>query len=437
MSCCRVLCAVSLSLVCVSVPISAAGSQRLELTDFTLIDGTGAEPRAIERLTVRDGWIIGIDGAGEHGVTESGEVVTTIHLDGAFVIPGLIDAHVHLANYPRPRSELVERLAWALDHGVTTLRDMGGDARILADLRRAIAAGEIAGPELRFAAMFGGETMFDHPAIGQAALGFEPGRAPWLRAVGADADLPRLVARAAGSGVDAIKLYGDLDAARAQAIVEEAKSQGLVAWAHGTVFPASPAELVGAGVDSLSHAPYLVWAGVDEVPSDYNLRTQGPWDQVPPDHPRILELLDAMAERGVVLDATLSMYRDMHRYRPPEGIEWAPVAFEWGVALARLAHERGVPIAVGTDAFFPAGRHAPPNTHVEIETLVENVGLSPMAALVAATQNGAIAAGVGDERGTVEVGRIADLVVLGSDPLADIAATRDIRHVIVGGRVHK
>lgn len=412
-------------------------AQWLELTDFTLIDGTGAEPREVERLTVRDGRIIGIDEAGEHGTPEPGEVVTAIDLDGAFVIPGLIDAHVHLANYPRPRAELTERLAWSLDHGVTTLRDLGGDARILADLKRAISAGEIDGPHLRFAAMFGGETMFDHPAIGAAAQGFELGEAPWLRAASGEVDLPAIIAMARGAGVSAIKLYGDLDAARVAEIVDEARRQELMAWAHGTVFPASPGDLVTAGVDSLSHAPYLVWEGADEVPADYAMRTQGPWDEIAPDHPRILELLDAMAERGVVLDATLSMYRDMHQYRPPEGIEWAPVAFEWGVALTRLAHERGVPIAVGTDAFFPVSPYAPPNTHVEIETLVEEVGLSPMAALVAATQNGAIAAGVGEERGTVEVGRIADLVVLGSDPLADIRATRDIRHVIVSGRRHR
>lgn len=414
-----------------------ARAELLELTGFTLIDGTGAEPREIERLTVRDGRIIGIDGAGEHGAPEPGEVVTTIDLDGAFVIPGLVDAHVHLANYPRPRAELAERLGWSLDHGVTTLRDLGGDARILADLKRAIAAGEIEGPHLRFAAMFGGEKMFDHPAIGAAAQGFELGEAPWLRAASGEVDLPAIIAMARGAGVSAIKLYGDLDAARVSEIVDESSRQELMAWAHGTVFPASPGELVAAGVSSLSHAPYLVWEGADEVPADYAMRTQGPWDEIAPDHPRILELLDAMAERGVVLDATLSMYRDMHQYRPPEGIEWAPVAFEWGVSLTRLAHERGVPIAVGTDAFFPVSPHAPPNTHVEIETLVEDVGLSPMAALVAATQNGAIAAGVGDERGTVEVGRIADLVVLGSDPLADIRATRDIRHVIVSGRRHR
>lgn len=416
-------------------PLAAA--EWLELNDLTLFDGTGAEVRSVERLVVRDGLIVAIDGLGADTRLESGDSVTTINLDGAFVIPGLVDTHVHLSNWPRPRHDLVDRLSWALDHGVTTLRDLGSDARVLADLKRAVAMGEIPGPRIRIGAIFGGDTLFDHPAMQQASPGFRPGQAPWLRAVSGEAELPVLVAMARGAGVDALKLYGDLDAARVHGLVTEAQRQGLMAWAHATVFPASPQDLVAAGVQSLSHAPYLIWAAIEEVPDDYEYRTRGPWDEVAPDHPRIVELLDAMAERGVVLDATLAMYRDMTRYRPPEGIEWAMQAFEWGAAVTRLAHERGVAVSVGTDAFFPVSPYAPPNTHVELRALVEDVGMTPAEALIAATRNGAKAAGLDDAVGTVEIGKRADLVVLGADPLADIGATTRIEWVIVDGRIHK
>ena len=422
-------------LVLISRP--AAAAEWLELSNFTLFDGTGEPAREVGRLLVRDGEIVAIDGEGDASEPAPGEAVTSIDLDGAYVIPGLIDTHVHLANYPRARHELVDRLSWSLDHGVTTVRDMGSDARVLSELALAVNAGEIAGPRIRAGAIFGGKTLFDHQAMQQAAPGFTPGQAPWLRAVPADAEMPVLIAMARGAGAQALKLYGDIDAGQVAELTKEAQRQGLMAWAHATVFPASPRELIEAGVQSLSHAPYLIWAAVEDVPDDYNYRTRAAWTEIQPDHPRILAVLDLMAERGVVLDTTLAMFRDMTRYRPPEGIEWAMEAFEWGVAVSRLAHERGVPLATGTDAFFPVSPFAPPNTHVELRTLVEDVGLSPAEALVAATRNGAVASGLGDEVGTITVGRRADLVVLGSDPLADIGASTDIRWVIVDGRVHR
>jgi imidazolonepropionase-like amidohydrolase len=415
----------------------AVAAQWLELSNFTLFDGSGEPVRTVDRMLVRDGEIVAIDGEGDGVLPRAGESITSIDLDGAFVIPGLIDTHVHLANFPRPRLELVNRLSWSLDHGVTTLRDLGSDARVVSELARAVETGDIAGPRIRAGAIFGGKTLFDHPAMQQAAPGFAPGQAPWLRAVSSDDDIAVAVAMARGAGAHALKLYGDMDAGLVGQLVAEAERQGLMAWAHATVFPASPRELIEAGVQSLSHAPYLIWAAVENVPDDYNYRTRAAWTEIPPDHPDILAVLDLMAERGVVLDTTLAMFRDMTRYRPPEGIEWAMDAFEWGVAVTRLAHERGVPVATGTDAFFPVSPMAPPNTHVELRALVDDVGMSPRDALVAATANAALAAGLADRVGTVAVGKRADLVVLGSDPLADIGATTDIRWVIVDGRIHR
>ncbi len=416
-------------------PLAAA--EWLELRNFKLFDGTGSEPREVHRLVVKDGEIVAIDEADDEQRPAPGEAVTIIDLDGAFMMPGLIDTHVHLANWPMARHELVNRLSWALDHGVTSLRDLGGDARVLAEIRRAAELGELDAPRIRIGAIFGGQSMFNHPALAQASPGMAPGQAPWLREVSGEGDVSLMVAMARGAGVDALKIYGNLGVTRVEELVAEAQQQGMMAWAHATVFPASPQDLISVGVQSLSHAPYLIWAGVESLPDDYGYRTKGPWDDIPPDHPGILDLLDEMAERGVVLDATLAMYRDMTRYRPAEGIEWAMQAFEWGVTVTRLAHERGVPVSVGTDAFFPPTLFEPPNTHVEIRALVKDVGLSPDQALVAATRNGARAAGLDELVGTVEVGKRADLVVLGSDPLSDIHATTDIDWVIFDGRIHR
>ncbi|MCP1726574.1 imidazolonepropionase-like amidohydrolase [Natronospira proteinivora] len=421
-------------LLILATPVANA-AEWLVLENLKLIDGTGSEPRTVSSLLVRDGVIASIDGEPSVSDPKPMDKVTRIDLDGAWVMPGLVDAHVHLAHYPRGHNQLADRLDWAVRGGVTTVRDMGGDARVLAEARRALEAGELVGPTVRFSAILGGESMFDHPVLAQAARGYGPGNAPWLRAISDDTDLTRMMAKARGAGVSGVKIYGDLDAAQLRRVAEAAEAQGLMRWAHGTVFPARPSELVAAGVQSLSHAPYLVWEAVDSVPADYRKRTQGPYSDIPPDHPRILALLERMAEEGVVLDTTLSLYRDMHRYRPPEGIEWASEAFDWGVELVRLAHEHGVMVAAGTDAFEPVNSMAPPNTHVELFTLVEDVGMAPMEALVAATRNGAIATGVDQERGTLTVGKAADLLVLDANPLENIRNTLELRLVVTNGQI--
>jgi imidazolonepropionase-like amidohydrolase len=428
---CARLCCVAL-LALTSAPDLFA-TDYLELQNFRLIDGTGAPERLVQRLVARDGTIVAIDQEGEMPAAGATATWTRIGLDGAWVMPGLIDTHVHVARFPDAHAQAESILLRAVRGGVTGVRDLAGDARALAELERAGGRQEIIVPHLVFSAVFGGPDIFRDGPLAEIASGRVAGTAPWARVVTGASDLRQLIAEARGSGATNIKVYGDLVPALARRLIREADRQGMLTTAHATVFPARPGDLVSAGIGSLSHAPYLVWEAVDSVPDDYRQRIAGPWDSIAPDHPRLLALYRHMAERGVTLDATLYVYKSMQSYPGVPKMDWTEAAFAWGARATRFAHEAGVRVTTGTDWFEPRDDFELPHTHEELALLVDTAGFTPMQALVAATSNGAYALGREKTHGTVEIGKVADLVVLDADPLADIRNTTRIRFTLRQG----
>ncbi len=408
-----------------SFAICPVQAENLVLSNLNLIDGTGADARFVDKLVIKDGRIA------EAQIKLDGEV-TRIDLQGAWVLPGLIDTHVHVARFPDTARQAKLILEQAVRGGITAVRDLGGDARALAEISRALHSREWIGPEIRYAGIYGGESLFADQRIAALAIGFNPGEAPWTQAVNRQSNLGLMVAASKGAGAAGLKIYGNLDAELAAALIQEANRQQMQSWAHATVFPAGPGDLVDAGIDSLSHAAYLVWEAADEIPGDYAARTRGAWQDTPPDHPKLVALFKKMADQGVYLDATLYVYQAMHRVIPPEHAAWAADASAWGAEVTSVAHKLGVAITAGTDWFEPAEGELP-HTHAELALLVEQAGLSPMQAIVAGTRNGAGALGILHQRGTIEPGKAADLLVLNSSPLTDIHNTGDIRMVIKDG----
>jgi imidazolonepropionase-like amidohydrolase len=188
--------------------------------------------------------------------------------------------------------------------------------------------------------------------------------------------------------------------------------------------------VVASGVDVVSHANLLVWEDARTMPNDYDrghsfnpFGPPAPYATVPPDAPAVVRVLDAMRDRGVILDATVSTIRGAV----------SDTAFAWAVRVTALAHQKGVTIAAGTDReHFVDGY---PAVLAELEVLVKEVGLTPLEAITAATRTGARVVGLENQLGTVEEGKIADLVVLADDPSRDIRNLRGVVSVIKGGRM--
>jgi imidazolonepropionase-like amidohydrolase len=318
---------------------------------------------------------------------------------------------------------VLRRLRHALLGGVTTVRDMGGDARVLAGLARDALLGDIDAPTIVYSAIFAGPDFFSDPRVVASARGAQPGDVAWARVLQHDTDLVRAVAEAKGAGARAIKLYADVPPELLAPLVAEAHRQGLVVWAHGALFPARPSELVTSGVDVISHAALLAWEPVEDMPN-YRARARADYAAVTPAGGPVDDVLRALVKRGTIFEPTLFVYFVNER---------TATAADWAARVTSRAHELGARIATGTDGLIGAEDEAVPNLHEEMRLLVDRAGLSPLDAITAATSVSAAAVGL-DDRGTIAPGRIADIVALTADPAADIANTRAIRWVMKRGR---
>lgn len=351
----------------------------------------------------------------------------TLNFDGYFVMPGLIDAHVHLGTNPSTNDNLaatLDRLNYLLTKGVTTVRDMAGDARYLSYLSRQASLDEIPAPDIHFSALLAGESFFKDPRTRAAAQGLPPGTAPWMRAVKVDSDLERIVAEAKGTGATGIKIYADLDGSKIDKIVKAAHDQDMKVWAHSCVFPARPSEVCQAGVDVMSHATYLAWEGQKEIPNTATDRHRK-HDHFTIKDPRFSNLIEQMSSQQTILDATLCVYK---RYFPDSTL------YQYGVSLTRLAYENDVKIGVGTD--LSLGNLSGPLPLIqEMLALQADVGMKPLEVIQAATIINAEMIGQERSIGSIEVGKRANFLMLKENPILDLNYLKHPDVVIKNGKL--
>jgi len=400
------------------------------LTGATLIDGTGAAP-VPDAAVVVDGDRIAA--AGPRPAVRWPASAEIIDVKGRTVVPGLIDAHDHLASHgyalatrwglDEPASTAHMRtarvLAGTLAMGYTTVRDGGG---LDAGFKVAVEQGLIPGPRLvlglQIVSPTGGIGDRVSPSGHSCCAVYDP-LLPESVANGPDEvrDVVRTMVRA---GADVIKTattggassrpgHGPLDAAfslpEMQALVTESHALGRRVMCHALGGPGLRTALE-AGVDSIEHGCYL-----DEEPM----------------------LMAKMAAQGTFFVPTLTVYVYHRESASPHVRERAVALYPHHVASVQRAIELGVPIAAGTDA----GGHGHPKNALELKYLVE-AGLTPMQALRAATQWAAKCLGLERDLGTIEPGRLADLVVVNGSPLTDVSLLLDparIELVLKGGAV--
>jgi imidazolonepropionase-like amidohydrolase len=401
----------------------------------TLLDGTGAPARAGVTILVADGTIRRVAPDTEFSAAGlSGAEI--VDLGGRHVIPGLIDAHQHIATPPdRPLAEAALRRDFF--GGVTATRDMADDLRQVADLARAALVGELAAPDIHYAALMAGPSFFADPRTWQVSQGVTPGEVPWMQAITAETDLPLAVAMARGTYATAVKIYANLPGELVAVITAEAHRQGLAVWAHAAVFPATPGQVIAAGVDSVSHAHLLVHEAAgrplttyqDKPPVDFARFASG-------DDAQLGALFAEMRRRGTVLDATASLWATLAREAADEEARARALAHDGlSAALTTQALRAGVTVCAGTDR-DPDPTDAWPPLHDELAYLVDRCGLTPAQALRCASHGGAVSLGAEHRLGTVEQGKQADFVVLDEDPTQSLAALRSVVHVVKRGRRH-
>jgi imidazolonepropionase-like amidohydrolase len=393
-------------------------------TNVTLIDGTGAQPRPHMSITITGERIDSVGPAVPPGKD-------VIDMNGATAIPGLINTHVHLATAPGLgyAQAILRRDLYA---GITAVRDMAGDTRELGYLSRATRIGETPGPDIYYAALMAGPDFFKDPrTVASTAGGLVPGETPWMRAVTQATDLPLAVAEAKGTAATAIKIYADLPAPLVDAITAEAHRQHLMVWAHAAVFPASPREVVDAKVDVVSHACMLGYQASEKMPQAYHHRASVEADKFDGPNAALDDLLADMKARGTILDATLYVYMLLDKEKDANPPPYCTLAL--AQKLTAAAHRAGVAVSAGTDAETDWKDRAPALPD-ELGLLVHGAGFSPMDAIRSATAIAARTIGQDRDMGTLEPGKLANVVFLSKDPLADIANLKSVTLTLKRGK---
>jgi imidazolonepropionase-like amidohydrolase len=404
-------------------------SNRITLRNATVWTGSGPV-RERHDIVIDSGLISGISATGKP--VDRGVV---IECDGRWVLPGLIDCHMHFfgARSPDPvywsldppvRSALraaadAERL---LKSGLTTVRDAG--SRVGVALQDAIEEGEVRGPRV-FPAHLGISRTGGHGDVHSLPLEWVREHPFMALVVDGPDECRRAVRTIARSGARWVKIWATggvlserddprhshLTPAELEVIVGEAHAVGLPVGAHCEGLEATK-DCVAAGVDTIEHGFYL-----DE------------------------EVCRAMADRGIPLVSTLAFLHRTAENRggevPQYAIDKAQEILEDAVMSVRMAYELGVPIAMGTDTF--AEPLTPFGLNTEELLYLHRAGVSPQDALRAATSVAAKVVGRADALGLIDVGRVADLVVLreGSplDDLGTAVGAEQMALVIKAGRI--
>lgn len=409
----------------------AASSQTVLLENITLVD--------VKELQLKAGQTVALDGDRISAIYGTGSKKrpadsTVLDMKGLYVLPGLIDAHVHHATEPEGGDNAAvtqQRLRALLRGGVTTVRDMGGDVRVLTGLKRQAELDLIQSPDIYYSVIIGGPEFFSDPRTVASAGGKIPGDTDWMRSVNAQTDFDALMLRTLGTGATGIKIYAKVPADLMPKLSAAAKKHGVRVWAHAYVGPAKPADAVQAGVEVISHAPDLA-ATVISSYENWRRKDLPVSDDVKKasfDGTNYLPLLTQMKQQGTMLDATLTIFHQLQQRNLN-----AATIYQHGVLLTRLAHQQGIKIVAGTDYLTDKAGLDYPMVHQEMQLLVEQAGLTPLEAIQAATLHGAEAIGIADKVGSIEVGKKANLMILFADPTKSISNSRQISHVIKNGQ---
>ncbi|HEX7119265.1 MAG TPA: amidohydrolase family protein [Longimicrobiales bacterium] len=414
----------------------------IALTNVRVVDGTGAPPADGRTVLIRDGRIAAV---GATGTVEVPEGARVLDLRGHTVIPGIVGMHNHTFYTTAGRRAQISYSAprLYLGSGVTTIRTTGSyHPYSEINLKRAIEAGEEPGPRMHVTG----------PYLTGAGVG------GYMTQVATPEDARRVVAYWAEEGATWFKAYTRISRAELKAAIDEAHRRGLKFTGH--LCSVSFREAVALGIDNLEHglftnSDYVEGKRPDECPSGLrnsllDLDIAGE---------EVQATIRAMVENDVALTSTLAVYELSYPYRPPleqrtldalapearaeylatrQAIaarseqSTMPEVFRKAQAFERAFVAAGGLLAAGVDPTGNGGALPGFGDQRNYELLIE-AGFTPVEAIRIMTLNGAKVLGEDGRLGSVEAGKLADLVVIQGDPVADPARIRDVRLVFKDG----
>jgi len=423
-------------------PAAGLAQGPVVIRNVTVIPMTGAGPAANQSVVIRDGRIAEIGPSAQVSAPDGASVV-----DGTdkYLIPGLFEMHAHTS---KTRSSA---LGLYVLHGVTTIRDQGSEHAEVLRWRREIRDGSRVGPRMLIAGPYleslrNIQRMRRDPPESRVEP-FERARIP----IGSPADARRVIDSLAALEIDHFKVRTVQDSATYLALARAAHAHGKRLVGHYVA--GSPALFLEAGQDGVEHGFPLSF---DSLARDQRMAF---WRELAKRDVGVVPTLVTVVESGF---RPLTYYQSLvadttgatHPLRPYVSkfmmLDWREQVDEvtperrsaleraWPIWLrqAREMREAGVRIMAGSDVavlnIFPGL-----SLHEELRLFVDSVGMSPMEALASATQKPAEWLGLADSVGTIARGRVADLVLLDADPLANIDNTRRVSAVVLRGKLFR
>jgi imidazolonepropionase-like amidohydrolase len=383
-----------------------------------LIDGTGRTPVDDVQVLVKGNRI---ERVGTRGSLDVPADTRRIDTSGKTILPGFVDLHFHIADD-------VTMVPLFVANGVTSARDPGAWMELFEPVKRWQQQHGIPAPRLFLCGPHLDGPNPAYPTDSIVILSPEEARLA--------------VRRQVAQGATAIKVYFRLPLESIRAAADEAHRLRVPVTAHLEVVDVRDA--VEAGIDGVEHITSLGLALIppmkaeqyrQQILADNRARRDGRyrmWASIDPHSQQAADLARFLAERRIFVDPNLAVFEKRPDAKDRSSHMRVQATRNMKEYLGVL-HGAGVPIVVGSHSKVPYATHGFA-FHREMETLIE-AGLTPMETLVAATKVGAEFLQRENELGTVEEGKLADILVLNRDPLASISNTRSVSTMIVDGRV--